>query len=152
MSDSRWNSDDGLLTELKEALDTASPGPEAALSAEKALYTWRTIDAELATMTHDSAVAEPSAVLRSETAALRTMTFEAPSLVIELGMTPGGLVGQLVPPGSGTAWLRTAAGTTDPVEIDELGCFAIPLRPGEPFSLACRTTVGLRVMTNWITP
>jgi hypothetical protein len=53
----------------------------------------------------------------SETAVLRVLTFEAPSVVIEVGHTPGGIVGQLVPPAAGTAWLHTAAGETPPVEI-----------------------------------
>jgi hypothetical protein len=151
MSDHGWDSDDELLTELREALNACSPEAQT-LHIEKSLFTWRTIDAELATLTHDSTAAERTVTLRSETATLRTMTFEAPSLTIELEMTQGSLVGQLVPPGAGSAWLRTAARTTDPVEIDELGCFTIELRPDTPFSLACQTALGLRVMTDWIAP
>jgi hypothetical protein len=152
MSDRIWGSDDELLAELKEALTRPSPEPERTLHVEKSLYTWRTVDAELAALTHDSTVGKAGALVRSETAALRTMTFEAPSLVIELGVTPRGLVGQLVPPESGTAWLRTATGDTSSVAVDEFGCFTIDLRPGVPFSVACRTETGLRVMTAWITP
>jgi hypothetical protein len=85
-----------------------------------------------------------------ETAELRVMTFEAPSFVIELARTREGLVGQLVPPDSGSAWLHTVAGSTVPVEIDHCGCFVIQARPDEPFRLACRTRSGGIVRTGWI--
>ncbi|MCW2610152.1 MAG: hypothetical protein QOC93_2563 [Actinomycetota bacterium] len=151
MSDHERDSDDELLAELREALVAPTPGAET-LQIEKSLFTWRSIDSELATLTHDSTVAEPAATMRSETATLRTMTFEAPSFTVELGITPVGLVGQLVPPSRGSAWLRTADGTTDPVQIDDLGCFTIEPRPHVPFSLACSTAAGLRVLTDWVSP
>lgn len=151
MSNHAWGSDDELLAELKEALNSPPPEPEGTLQLEKSLYTWLTIDAELATLTHDSNVATPDMVMRSETATLRTMTFDAAGLTIEVGITSHGLVGQLVPPGPGVAWLRTTDGSTVPVDINNLGCFTIEFRPAEPFRIACRTTAGLRVMTDWIT-
>lgn len=152
MSNPAWSGDDELLAELREALGGVDARQEAVLHAEKSLYTWRTIDAELATMTLDSTVARTEVVVRSETATLRTVTFTAPNLTIELEITPGGLVGQLVPPGRGTAWLRTTTGTTDPVEINELGCFVLEPSTDGPYSLVCRTAEGRHVMTNWITP
>jgi hypothetical protein len=98
------------------------------------------------------AVNGPDGGEASETAELRIMTFEAPSFVIELASTRHGLVGQIVPPDSGSAWLHTDAGSTAPVEIDHCGCFVIRVRPEEPFQLACRTHSGGSVRTGWIRP
>jgi hypothetical protein len=88
----------------------------------------------------------------AELAALRLLTFEATSVVIELSHSSDGVVGQIVPPDSGSAWLHTANSTSAPAEIDDCGCFTFPGRPDEAFRLICRTRTGLRVLTEWIRP
>ncbi len=50
-----WSDDDQLLEVLRDALTTAREVPPGLVAAGKAAYSWRTIDAELAALTYDSA-------------------------------------------------------------------------------------------------
>ncbi len=74
--------DQQLLARLAAALDTYDPLPEAVITAAKETFTWRTIDAELASLVFDSA-AEELAGVRS-TDATRQMTFRTTGVEIEL--------------------------------------------------------------------
>jgi hypothetical protein len=152
MSEREWD-EETLLAELASALsDDPAARPPASLALEKALFTWHSIDAELATITFDSMTGSAALLVRTETAVLRTMTFQSPSLTVELGLTPNGLVGQVVPPGPGTARVRTTDGTGEPVEINDLGCFVIDVKPTARFRVVCETADGVSVATDWITP
>ncbi len=147
-----WSSsDEELLTELRRALREAEPVPQGVLDAAKAVFAWRTVDAELAALAYDSAVHEDLSAVRSESASVRTMTFESGSLVVELGVTEGGLVGQVVPPQPYSLVLRRPEHAPEPVPVDGLGCFRIEPLPGGPFSLLIRTPQDVVVATDWVT-
>ncbi|MGA9597612.1 MAG: hypothetical protein WBV06_15770, partial [Acidimicrobiia bacterium] len=73
--------DDQLLARIAGAL-AADPVPEAVLDAARATFTWRTIDAELASLVFDSADEGLVGVRSTETA--RQMTFRTPGVEIEL--------------------------------------------------------------------
>src|SRR5688500_13322027 len=111
----RQDPDEALLAELADLLGrVAGPPPELTRQA-RALYTWRTVDAELAELVHDSAADAATAGVRSGQQP-RTLTFEVhppssagpdrtPLLIeVELDETVGArqLIGQLVPPGPAT--------------------------------------------------
>jgi hypothetical protein len=113
---------------------------------------WHDIDAELAQLTYDSSRdRDRSASVRSETASIRALTFTSAHMSVELEVTEGSLLGQIMPPGDGTIEVQTQAGVTTAVPIDEIGCFAIEPVPPNPFRLHCRTGRGLDVVTGWIT-
>jgi hypothetical protein len=163
MNDHDWT-DDELLAELAEALRAEREVPGRLVEAGRALYTWRSIDAELADLaparlTYDSFVDDAAlqgdevglfAVTRSETAALRSLTFAADDLSIELEVTADGVLGQLVPPQSATVQVVTPDQERHDVAVDDVGWFTIRPVPRARFRLTCRTVGGLSVVTDWI--
>jgi hypothetical protein len=147
-----WSDDDGLLGALDDALRSARDVPSRFVEVGKASYTWRSIDAELAQLTYDSAALEPAAALaatRAE-ASLRAMTYAAEELVIELEVTDEALHGQVVPPQAGVVELLSSDGTTRTVPVDEVGWFSFRPTPTGTFRLRCRPADGRDVTTGWI--
>ena len=139
--------DEGLLRALGEALRTPGPTPPEVLDAARAVYTWRTVDAELAELVHDSRAETPAlAGLRAGAAELRTLSFAAPGLTMELGVSPTALLGLLVPAGPARVTLRLGEATSI-VPVDEDGCFRIAPPPAGLFSLTCEGAGGRRVVT-----
>jgi hypothetical protein len=148
MMSNDWQGDDGLLRALDDALRTPDPTPPEVLDAARAVYTWRTADAELAELVHDSRVETPAlAGLRAEEAELRTLTFAIPGLTVELGVSPAALLGLLMPAGPAEVTLRLDGEATSVVPVDEDGCFRIAPPPAGLFSLTCAVAGGRRVVT-----
>jgi hypothetical protein len=142
-------SDDELIAELGKALDLP---PTDIIQAAKASFAWRTIDAELAQLSYDSSV-EPvsSFATRAEgSAALRSLTFEADGLAIEIEVAVGSIHGQLVPAGPGKVELRSADGTVISAEINEAGYFTAQVGPPSTFRLFCAPQGSAGVLTDWI--
>jgi hypothetical protein len=148
MVDPDWT-DDELLAALRDAL-VPDDVPQAFVEAGKAAFSWRTIDAELAELTFDSAL-EPLAI-RSESAVLRSLTFASDGWTIELELTPDAVLGQLDPPEPGTVSARDDAGKLVSSDIDELGFFALRPPPDTPYRLVCSTASGTTILTGWVTP
>lgn len=147
MSNDR-HGNDGLLRALDDALRTADPTPPEVLDAARAVYTWRTVDAELAELVHDSRVETPAlAGLRAEDAELRTLSFATPGLTVELGVSPTALLGLLVPPGPAEVTLQLGGEAASIVPVDEDGCFRIAPPPAGLFRLTCEVADGRRVVT-----
>lgn len=148
-----WNDDDELLEVLRETLIATRELPRDFVEVGKAAYAWRTIDAELAALTYDSAwgTAELS-LTRAESAELRTLTFSSDGLIIELELTPDEVLGQINPPQPGTVRLATDSDTADATPIDDLGFFIVRPVPPHPFRVLCETTTGTTVLTGWISP
>jgi hypothetical protein len=161
MPDEWWSDDDRLLATLEDAVSSAQAVPSSFLAAGKAVYAWRTIDAELADLTYDSA-ADPEllSAIRAESATLRALTFASAGLTIEIEVTPEELLGQISPVQAGqvTAYAVTAeaSGSTEESSglgtavIDDLGFFVIRPLPAEAFRLLCRTASGTTVLTGLI--
>ncbi|WP_214406141.1 hypothetical protein [Pseudonocardia lacus] len=125
--------DDALLAALAGVLERVSTPPPEVLEAAAGLFTWRTVDAELAELDYDSLVAPPELGVRAA-GQPRILTFEAGGLTVEVEVddVPGArrLIGQLTPPGRADLELRTAA---DAVvgRADELGRFVLDLPAGK---------------------
>jgi hypothetical protein len=108
--DGSWiGDDDRLLAELGEAVRAGRAVPEQFVQIGKAAFAWHDIDAELARLTFDSApgagmaaAGAAAAGLRSDRAALRSLTFVSSELTIELEVHPDAIRGQVVPPQPGT--------------------------------------------------
>jgi hypothetical protein len=142
---------DPMFTTLRNVIDRADPVPQAVVEAARAAYTWRTIDAELAELTADSALA--AAGVRSSSAP-RLLTFEGNGVEIEVEVAQTGstrrLSGQLVPVGPAQVTVRWPGGTGE-TAADQLGRFAIDGVPGGSVSLAVlRAGAEHQIVTSWI--
>lgn len=146
-----WRDDVLLLDALAEALCAGAPAPPAVLAAAKAVYTWRTIDAEIAQLAYDS-VADGLALagMRAEQTPLRSLTFAAPGVTIDLGVTPQRLVGHLVPPCARSVEVHVGDRVAE-VPIDDLGCFVIEPTPTGAFHLRLHTDSDRVVVTHDLT-
>jgi hypothetical protein len=144
-------SSDPMFATLRNVIGRADPVPDAVVHAAGAAYTWRTIDAELAELTADSAMA--SAGVRS-TSAPRLLTFEGAGVEVEVEVAQTGstrhLSGQLVPVGSAQVTVRWSGGTQE-ATADDLGRFAVDHVPAGSVSLAIvRTGAEQPIVTSWI--
>lgn len=88
--------DDQLMAALAEAV--AEPGPETVdrrREAAQAAFTWRTIDAELAELLHDSAL-EAGAAVRSGHEGRRTLTFGRSGRTLEIEVDGDQVLGEVI--------------------------------------------------------
>jgi hypothetical protein len=153
MSQQWWKDDDQLLAALGAALRSGRSVPAGFIPMGKAAFSWRGIDAELATLTHDAVIDGAEAELagvRSEPASLRHLTFSSGERTIEIKVTDGAILGQLVPPGPGRVEARTADGTVVTAVIDQGGGFTVRPVPRGSFRLYCDAASGAGVLTNWL--
>jgi hypothetical protein len=151
--DDRWLDDDELLTALGEALREGEAVPARVVTLGQAAYDWRRIDADLATLTYDSAAdpataAEP-ALLRADAAPLRALRFQAHAAEIVLEVTDDALVGQILPPLAAEISLMSSAGDGVEAEADDLGYFVFRPVPRGSFRLWCRGRRGSELLTSW---
>ena len=146
-----WD-DEQLLSALSEAMKARQAVPSWFVETGKNAFAWHNIDAELAQLTYDSNEDRyEAAALRSETASIRALTFTSDHLSLELEVTEHSLLGQIIPPRTGSLEVHTRTGEIGSVEVDEIGCFAVDPIPDSPFRLRCRTADGTDVLTGWIT-
>jgi hypothetical protein len=147
--------DERLLAELHEALRSAEQVPARFAEAGKAAFAWRHVDAELATLRHDSNANESEAAVpsgtRADRAELRALTFVSSELTIELELTMDALVGQVIPARRGDIELEGPNGRSGRVTVDEMGWFAIRPIPSGPVRLHLRADDGRSTHTEWIT-
>lgn len=147
-----WNDDERLFAELTEAVRAAEDVPGHFVDAAKAVFAWRTVDAELARLSYDSLDDEQTRMAtRADDAAVRALTFMADRLTIELEITTESVLGQVVPAQPGQLLLQAGSGQQVTSPIDEIGCFVVEPVPIGPFRLHCRTADGAEVRTGWIT-
>ena len=140
-----------LLTALRNVVANADPVPPSVVEAARAAYVWRTIDAELAELTADSAMATSG--VRSSSAP-RLLTFEGAGVEVEVEVAETGstrrLSAQLVPVGPAQVTVRWSGGTKETI-ADELGRFAVDGVPAGSVSLVVeRVGVEHPIVTSWI--
>ena len=150
--------DDELLAALAELAAGADPAPVELRDAARAVFTWRTIDAELAELAYDSESDDDRLVgVRGAPGDVRRLTFVGPELTVELQVAvdaPRRVTGQLVPPQPARIEFRRLNETIE-VHADEVGRFRLPsLEPGA-LSLRCeRRDIGpdsdAPLETEWI--
>jgi hypothetical protein len=148
-------SDHDLMEELRLAGLVADPVPERVVFAAKASLAWRTIDAELAELTYDSAFDDDRRALVRGAATARLLTFAADGLTVDVEVESTDrelrLVGELAPGQRAVIIVGHAEGTTE-VETDDDGRFRTEGVPAGPVSLSVRlVTGGAMVQTEWIT-
>jgi hypothetical protein len=153
MSQQWWEDDDQLLAALGEALRSERSVPEEFVAMGKAAFAWRGIDAELASLSYDSAFEGTEAEFagaRSEPASLRYLTFTSERFSLEIEVTDEALLGQLVPSGPGQVEVCAVDGTVATALIDQAGGFTIRPVPRGSFRLCCQATSGANILTNWV--
>ncbi|GAA1870798.1 hypothetical protein GCM10009836_59340 [Pseudonocardia ailaonensis] len=120
--------DEALALELAAAL-ADHRAPSDVTAAAKALFTWRTVDAELAALVFDSLVDEEELQVRS-VAGPRTVAFAAGDTEIEIEIVPGAegrrLVGQTVPAAAAEVEI-SVDGRSSTAVVDQLGRFSADL-------------------------
>jgi len=155
MSDERSPNPDPLDDDLRRVVAAVDPVPGPVLDAARVAFTWRTVDEELAALVADSAATLGlTAGVRSAPGGPRLLTFEAPSLAIEVEVDEEGgrrLLGQLVPPQPGEVEVLTPDGAVVAVIADPLGRFLAEDVPAGPLRLVVTGPGGLRVATSWTT-
>lgn len=159
----RWTDDDALLRDLADAVAEGQAVPADFVATGKALYTWRTVDAELAALIHDSASGEPAderlaGAVRSGPAARRSLTFQTGQFTVEVDLdrAPDAIRGQFVAHDAsavaGELTVEPAEGAALTAAVDELGYFAVAALPRSRFRLRLRPGAGREVVTPWILP
>ena len=148
MTASGRDEDDDLLDELRAAVRHAGTPSAATLAAARAAFSWRTVDAELAALTHDSLVDVPVGQ-RGASAGPRDLVFEGRESSVEVARDEDCLVGQLVPAGPGHVSLLRPDGEVDRTEVDEFGRFRFERSVTGPARLRCTTPSGV-VVTEWV--
>jgi hypothetical protein len=151
MTPAGWDDDD-LLAALREALRVREAVPPEFVEAAKNAFAWHNVDSELARLTYDSSrdpEYQPS--LRGEAASIRALTFTSAHLTIEVEVTRGSLLGQIIPAQAGVITVQPRDGAEAELPADEIGCFSIRPVPVGPFRLRCRAVAGTDAQTGWIT-
>jgi hypothetical protein len=149
-----WDDDEQLLADLHDALRDADAVPARFVEVGKAAFAWRTVDAELAELVHDSADADATAALagtRAGPTALRTLSFSVGPTSIEVELTPDALQGQVIPPQTGEVDVQHRDGTERTVPVDEDGWFVCHPCPTGFVRLRLRRAGGQPVITVWTT-
>jgi hypothetical protein len=150
------SADDALLAELSAAVAAHDPVPAALLDAAKASLTWRTIDAELASLAFDSSVDESPVLVRGPASDEQLLTFETDELAVDLQVSKRGdgrrLVGQIAPAGVAEIEVRTGSGVVVTVTSDELGRVPAVDVPAGSLSLRIlRAGETNPIVTDWVT-
>jgi hypothetical protein len=87
---------------------------------------------------------------RTDAADIRSMTFVAPTLTIEVEIMPDGLAGQLVPPQPGQIELQPRDGSTRSVYADDVGWFMLSPPPRGMFRIRVTLANGTSAVTPWV--
>lgn len=148
-----WDSDEQLAADLEAAMRSERDVPARFVAAGKAAFAWRTVDAELAALSSDSARgAAALSGTRADQASVRTVTFAASEISIDVELAPDALLGQVVPAQAGELELAAKDGSTQTAAVDDVGWFTLRPRPADTFRLTFRVPGKPPVVTEWITP
>ncbi|MEZ0577656.1 hypothetical protein [Nocardioides sp. MH1] len=157
----RWDElgDDELMAELASAVAEETDGGEVTArrrEAARAAFTWRTVDAELAELLHDSALDAGAAVRSSGSSgsAPRSLSFIRGAVTIEIEVTGQALLGEVVDDdrsdGPTTVSLQRPDAEDRVAETDASGFFRFDdVAPGPVRFVVARS--GWSLTTPWAT-
>jgi hypothetical protein len=141
--------DDAVLDELDRALRAQAEVPPEVLAAAKSIFTWRTVNAELAALSYDSETHGEPAGVRGASRTVRSLSFAAGDSTVELDVTADAMTGLVLPPLPGRVTVEQPGGDGPSVEVDEFGGFSVRPCPSGRFRLRCE--LGRHcLVTDWI--
>jgi hypothetical protein len=115
--------DDEMLDLVRSAMAEATV-PDAVLTAARAAFELRTLDAELAALIYDSRTDEHLLAGTRAAEAPRVLVFRTGEATLEVEFADGRLLGQIDPAAGGTVSLVSPQGRLE-AEVDDSGCFSI---------------------------
>lgn len=145
MSLPRWT-DDEMLQELRAALEE-TPVDDSVISAAQAVFSWRTVDADLELLSLESALTAGAQVRGGGQGML---SFHGERLSVEIEIDEAGITGLLTPPQPAQVTLVTVDGAQATTRADEVGCFTFPPPGPGPLRIECRLDAD-RFITEWVT-
>ena len=120
-----WMDDEDLMKELAVAIGQERDVPDHRRQAAYGAFAWRTVDHDLLTLMHDSALEATAAVRGSEDA--RTLSFEGGGMTLEIEVDGPVLSGQLLlAGGAAEVTLEQADGESRTAHTDASGFFSLP--------------------------
>jgi hypothetical protein len=125
---SNWNDDEALIQELRAAVAPSEAVSERSRDAARSAFTWRNVDKELEellSLSHYSSLVEDVLVRGAAVSESRALAFEGAGFGLEVELTGDALVGQVVPGRTCRVVVRSAAGATAAVEVEEDGFFTM---------------------------
>lgn len=134
MMASDWFSDDDQLFDaLTDAANAAGPAPVDVVAAAKAVFTMRSLDAELALATRGSRDDDQSSgTSRPGAVPIRSLVFGSDEITLDIDVLPETLVGQISPAHAGRIVVSSRGDEGVQGEIDEDGMFIVARgAPGE---------------------
>lgn len=152
MTDPNELTDDELMAELAAAVQEEAAVSDRRRNAARMAFTWRTVDAELAELLHDSAL-DAGAAVRSSGGAPRTLTFVRGAITLEIEVDGDALLGEVVDDssdGPATVTLQRPDADDRSVEADPSGFFRFDgVEPGPARFVVARE--GWSLTTPWAT-
>jgi len=149
--------DDELIARLRRIAATTDPVPPPLLSAARAAFALRDIDARVAELVRDSLVDAPATPMRAGGTArgeeARMLSFEADGTAIECEvMARAGqrdIHGQLSGAQAATVAAEVAGKPPVSATVGAHGWFTVRGLPPGPFRLRCRLADGATLVTSW---
>ena len=144
-----WGDDDELMAALAEAVSEADAVTDRRREAARAAFTWRSVDAELMELLHDSAL-DAGAAVRGAGDPGRLLSFVNRELTLEVEVGAGELTGQVLPAQAATVRLQSTGGEERTVAADGAGFFRIEEVGSGPVRFVV-TTSEHALTTAWVT-
>jgi hypothetical protein len=141
--------DDELMAALAEAVAEADEVTDRRREAARAAFSWRSVDAELMELLHDSAL-EAGAAVRGPGDPGRLLSFGGGSLTIELEVGAGAVTGQVLPAQAAAVALQRTGAEDRTVAADGAGFFRIEEVGSGPVRFVV-TTSEATLTTAWVT-
>jgi hypothetical protein len=148
-TDDQALADDLLEETLRGSVADYDPVPAELERAAVAAYALYDLDTQLAELTFDSLL--DAMPVRGAALAPRMLTFRAGDLTVDVELTTGTLMGQLLPPQPARVEILTGGPATAPTVLtaDILGRFTSDRTVTGPFALRVRTD-DEAVVTEWL--
>ena len=138
--------DEGLMEELARAMGEVAAVPDHRREAARAAFTWRTIDAELLALTHDSLDLADAAVRGALD--VRTLGFGSDGLSLEIEVDGDRVFGQVLDRQADEVVVESAERGPQTVPVDSSGVFSVVVPTG-PVRFGVRVDGALR-RTPWV--
>lgn len=139
--------DDALMQDLKQAVSEVDMADDM-LVAARAAFTWRTVDAELLALTHDSSL-DSAAVVRGAMSDNRILGFAGHDFTVEVEVVEDALVGQLLPGHECRVLVTTPGGRVSEDSVSPDGFFLVPHEGRGPIRLEFQAA-DFHLATDWI--